>query len=63
MKFLRNVLDSYFLNCVNFLEKILREVYVIENLNGIILDKNEKFIKRDDVSFKRFSFELFCIIF
>lgn len=58
---MRKVLENYFLNCVNFLEKILKEVYVIEN--GIILDKNEKFLKRDNLNFKRFNFDLFCVIF
>lgn len=62
-KLLRNVLDGYFSNCGNLLEKIPREAYATENLNGIILDKNEKLMKREDASFKKFNFELLCVIF
>lgn len=60
---LRNVMDEYFLNCAKLLEKIPREAYATSNPNGIISEDNEKHVKRDDASFKKFNFELLCVIF
>lgn len=42
---------------------ILKDVYIIENVNGFILDKDVVCLKSDDVSFKKFNFELFCVVF
>lgn len=58
---LRKVLENYFSNCANLLEKIPKEAYATEN--GIISDKNEKLLKRDNINFKRFNLDLLCVIF
>lgn len=58
---LRKVLENYFSNCANLLEKIPKEAYATEN--GIISDKNEKLLKRDNLNFKRFNLDLLCVIF
>lgn len=57
------MLENYFLNYVVFVEKILCEVYILENFNGIILEEDWRLIGSESVIFKKFSFELFCNIF
>lgn len=39
-KILWSLLENYFLSYVVFVEKILWEVYILENFNGIILEED-----------------------
>lgn len=62
-KLFRNVLENYFSNCFNLVKSIPKDAYITENVNGFISDKDAVRLKSDDASFKKFNFELLCVVF
>lgn len=58
-KLFRSVLENYFSNCSNLVKSIPKDAFI----SGFISDKDEIRLKSDDASFKKFNFELLCVVF